>query len=123
MKGFLGWLGAARFAAAVVAPGAVRADFDGGFAAFLDDEYAAAYTEWLPAAEGGHVEAQFGLAMLHFKGQGVDLNLTQAAHWFGLAAEQGSMRARTQLGGMYARGGGVEADRTKATPCVARRPQ
>ncbi|MFP6740887.1 MAG: tetratricopeptide repeat protein [Alphaproteobacteria bacterium] len=110
----LGWFDVISLVAVALAPGSARADFDSGFAAFLDGEYAVAYTEWRPAAEGGHVEAQFGLAMLYYKGQGVARDQTQAAHWFGLAAEQGSMRARTQIGGMYARGEGVEADWTKA---------
>ncbi|MEE2981002.1 MAG: hypothetical protein VYA71_05595 [Pseudomonadota bacterium] len=45
----------------------------------------------MPAAENGHAEAQFGLAMLYFKGQGIGRDLTAAAQWFGRAAEQGSM--------------------------------
>ncbi len=114
MRGVRGWFGVILLVVGALAPGSARADFDSGFAAFLDGEYAVAYTEWLAAAEGGHVEAQFGLAMLYYKGHGVALDQAQAAHWFGLAAEQGSMRARTQLGGMYARGDGVEADWTKA---------
>lgn len=106
--------GIGLFAAVLVAPISARADFDSGFLAYIDGKFVVAYTEWLPAADGGHVEAQFGLAMLYYKGQGTDLDLAQAAHWFGLAAKQGSMRARTQLGGMYARGEGVVANWNKA---------
>lgn len=107
-------IGVVVLSAVVAAPNSARADFDSGFLAYIDGEFAVAYKEWLPAAENGHVEAQFGIAMLYFKGQGVALDLAEAARWFAAAAEQGSMRARTQLGGMYARGEGVEADWTRA---------
>lgn len=103
-------IGVFLLTAIAAAAGSARADFDSGFIAYIDGAYAAAYTDWLPAAEDGHVEAQFGLAMLYFKGQGTGRDLTAAAHWFGRAAEQGSMRAQTQIGAMYARGEGVEAD-------------
>lgn len=86
-------IGVFLLAAVASLAGSAQAEFDSGFIAYIDGAYAVAYGEWLPAAEDGHVEAQFGLAMLYFKGQGIGRDLTAAAQWFGRAAEQGSMHA------------------------------
>ena len=103
-------IGVFLLAAVAGLAGSARADFDSGFIAYIDGAYAVAYEEWLPAAENGHVEAQFGLAMLYFKGQGIGGDFSAAAQRFGRAAEQSSMRAQTELSAMYARGEGIEAD-------------
>ncbi len=100
----------AVFSLVLAVPGAARADFDAGFAGYVIGDYATAFSEWLPMAEAGHVEAQFGLGMLYRDGRGVARDRAESARWFQRAAEQGSMRAQTQIAGMYARGEGVAED-------------
>jgi TPR repeat protein len=92
----------------LAAPGAVSAaDFDDGFTAYLLGKHDQAFKVWLPLARAGGIEAQFGLGLLFEQGRGVARDLEAAASWYARAAEQGSMRAQTQLGGMYAWGDGV----------------
>jgi len=96
---------------AQAAAGTAAADhFDHGFTSYLHGNFTEAFMVWLPLAEAGEIEAQFGIGLLYERGQAVLRDLEAAASWYALAAEQGSMRAQTQLGGMYARGDGVPED-------------
>ena len=90
------------------------ADFDAGFKAYVSGDYRVALQEWLPLAEAGDAEAQFGIGMIHQFGRGVARDLAEAATWFRRAAGQGSIRAQTQLAGMYARGDGIDQDWARA---------
>ena len=99
----------------LAAPGfAATTDFDEGFTSYLSGNYTRAFILWLPLAEAGEIEAQFGLGLLYERGRGVLRDIEAAASWYARAAEQGSMRAQTQLGGMYARGDGVPEDWSRA---------
>lgn len=49
------------------------------------------------AAEGGHSNAQYYLAICYRYGNGVSKNLEKARYWFGKAAEQGDRAARNAL--------------------------
>ncbi len=99
----------------LAAPGfAATTDFDEGFTSYLSGNYTRAFILWLPLAEAGEIEAQFGLGLLYEQGRGVLRDIEAAASWYARAAEQGSMRAQTQLGGMYARGDGVPEDWSQA---------
>ena len=92
----------------LAAPGfAATTDFDEGFTSYLSGNYTRAFILWLPLAEAGEIEAQFGLGLLYEQGRGVLRDIEAAASWYARAAEHGSMRAPTQLGGTYARGDGV----------------
>ncbi len=103
------------FAAAVsVAAPAAVADFNAGFSAYVSGDYRTALHEWLPLAEAGDAEAQFGIGMMHQFGRGVAQDLAEAATWYRRAAEQGSIRAQMQLAGMYARGDGIGRDWAEA---------
>jgi hypothetical protein len=93
---------------------AAAAHFSHGFTAYLGSNFSEAFMVWLPLAEAGEIEAQFGLGLLYEQGQAVMRDLEEAASWYARAAEQGSMRAQTQLGGMYARGDGVAEDWSRA---------
>jgi TPR repeat protein len=52
-----------------------------------DEERAAAYLKL--AAEQGHVEAMYSLALCYLDGMGVPRSADDAAEWFGRAAEEG----------------------------------
>ncbi|MGD2137780.1 MAG: tetratricopeptide repeat protein [Gammaproteobacteria bacterium] len=86
----------------------------GGYQSYLKGDYAAAFTEWLPLAELGDVEAQFNLGVMFDEGAGVAQDLAAAADWYRKAAEQGFIDAQTNLGIMYFHGLGVERDHGEA---------
>jgi TPR repeat protein len=69
---------------------------------------------WGKAAEQGDPEAQYNLALMFNKGQGVEQNLELAFHWFGEAAQQGVPSAQSRLGIVYATGEGVALDAIEA---------
>jgi len=57
----------------------------------------------LPLAQGGDVEAQFQIAVMYAKGQGLAPDMAKAADWFTKAAEHGHVHAQTLLGVQYFR--------------------
>jgi uncharacterized protein len=87
----------------------------------------------LPAAEAGDIDAQFNLGDMYLTGIGVEANPVKAVEWYqkGMlsrilqnintlsallspAAESGLPQAQSDLGHMYRRGEGVEANPVKA---------
>ncbi len=48
---------------------ALGADFDKGLTAAKRGDYATALREWTPLAEQGHVEAQYNLGVMYYKGR------------------------------------------------------
>ena len=63
------------------------------------------------AAEQGHIAAQYELAMLYIKGDGVPQSNARAAEWLRLAAGLGRHQgAQFQLGELYFHGRGVGQD-------------
>ena len=83
------------------------ADFQKGFTAYNQGDYATAIKEWRPLAERGDVNAQFNLAILYEDEKG---DYKTAAKWYTLAAEQGFEYAQYNLGVMYEFGEGVILD-------------
>ena len=70
---------------------------------------------WLhKAAEQGDPEAQYNLAVVYSKGQGVSQDQERAFHWFAEAAERGVVSAQARLGLMYATGDAVALDPLEA---------
>jgi len=65
-------------------------------------------------ANAGDTDAQFELAVLYAKGEGVKQDYAGAAKWFRAAAEHGSTRAQYDLGVQYEHGRGVAVDYTEA---------
>ena len=100
------------FLVAVAAPAGVRAD--SGYDAFERGDYATAYREWKPYAEGGDPVAQYNLGMLRRDGRGVEQDYAIAARWYGLAAEQGDASAQLDLADLYAEGSLGETDAAMA---------
>ena len=71
----------------------VEEQVEQGLLAYRDQDFEAAYSLWLPVAEGGNADAQFFLGGLYMDGAGVDEYLTRAHAWWRLSAEQGHAKA------------------------------
>jgi hypothetical protein len=68
-----------------------------------------AHLDWYRrAAEAGNAEAQYTLAELHLKGEGVTKDFAAAVDLFRRSGERGLARSQYALGLLYARGLGVE---------------
>ena len=89
-------------------------DLQAGAEAARRGDYATALAEWRPLAESGDAAAQFNVAMMYARGDGVREDFAEAARWFRLASEQGQANAQARLGGMYARGIGLEKNYPEA---------
>jgi len=66
------------------------------------------------AAEQGHAEAQYHLALMYAAGEGVLQDYKEAFKWYRKAAEQGHAEAPYNLGVMYANGQGALQDDKEA---------
>ena len=78
---------AALLGAALAAP-LVAQDFEAGSRAAAAGDFETALANWQPLAEEGQVAAQFNLAMMHARGDGVPQDYARAADWFRKAAEE-----------------------------------
>ena len=78
--------------------------------AFESGHYSEAAKLFTPLAQQGNTFAQFKLAVMYRKGQGVPQNYQEALKWNRLSAEQGFAKAQNNLGVMYCRGDGVTQD-------------
>jgi len=86
------------------------AGFEEGEEAYLQEDFAAALSEWRPLAEGGNAEAQNMLGYMYRYGQGVPQDFEQARLWYRRAADLGNARAQNNLGAIYRQGLGVPQD-------------
>ena len=75
---------------------------------------------WRRAAAGGHVLAMRDLAVLYHRGLGVEQSKSDAAHWFGLAAQQGDPESQYSLALLHGKGQGVERSMEKAAELLQR---
>ncbi|MCH7707009.1 MAG: sel1 repeat family protein, partial [Myxococcales bacterium] len=90
------------------------ADFEAGKQAALQGDYATAYQEWLPLAEGDDAEAQFLLGLMHREGRGVAQDLAQSVSWLRRAADLGHREAQFYLARAYRERLGVAEDDAEA---------
>jgi uncharacterized protein len=90
------------------------ADFESGLRALDRGDYAAALKEFAPLAERGDDLAQYNLAVMYYRGDGVDQNYKEAERLFRLSAKQGYAQAQYFLGYMISEGKGVHADKPEA---------
>ena len=68
-------------------------------------------TKWFrKCAEAGNPTAQLNLALLYYKGDGVERDWKEAANWYRKAAEAGDVAAQVALAGLYRDGEGVPRD-------------
>src|SRR3989454_12465104 len=81
-----------------------QADFEADKRTYEQGDYATALKELTPLAEQGNAEAQVLLGLMHFEGQGVPRDPSQALKWYKAAAEQGNPEGQLQLGVMYLMG-------------------
>jgi TPR repeat protein len=65
-------------------------------------------------AEQGDAKAQYNLARMYYKGQGVPQDYAEAARWARTAADQGDAKGQYSLAYMYHEGRGVPQDYTEA---------
>lgn len=85
-----------------------------GHDAFDKKQYESAYKIWLPLAEQGDPEAQYNIALLYMKGNGVEQSDRTALSWFTRAGEQGMADAQYNAGVMFYGGKGVYPDKRSA---------
>jgi hypothetical protein len=102
------------FACLVFPAGAARADLATAMAALEQQDFATAHAELLSLAEAGDAQAQFYLAELYWRGNGVAKDDFQAVRWYRPAAEQGLADAQFSLGYMYHWGAGVDLNLASA---------
>jgi TPR repeat protein len=81
--------GAMAWALSLTAGTAAGADFEAGWKAYQQGDFAAAMAEWRPLAEEGHARAQFNMGILYDDGRGVERSRDMAIEWWTQAAAQG----------------------------------
>lgn len=89
-------------------------DFREGFEAYKASRFSDAERLYSQAAEAGVAGAQYNLAQMYYRGEGVAQDLTKAAHWFEQAAMQAIPEAQHNIGLAYDEGYGVEVDKIRA---------
>ncbi len=63
----------------------------------INRDYKEAFKWAYPSAEKGHIIAQNMLGEMYEYGYGVKMDVEEAAHWYRLAAKQGSLEAKDSL--------------------------
>lgn len=91
-----------------------HAGFDEGTAAYENHDFATALKEWMPLAENGDAQAQFGIGNILLNG-GADVNqdYVEAMKWYRKAAAQGVANASISIAMMYRQGQGVKPNGIK----------
>ncbi len=84
------------------------------YAAFQRGWYLTALALATPIAEAGDPAAQALLGVLHETGSGIKKDLSKAADWYALAAEQNDIGAALHLAQIYLEGNGVPQDKARA---------
>lgn len=90
------------------------ADFEKGIAAYQVNDLPLAYKEFRAAADAGHADSQYNVALMYEKGIGVGKDEKEAVVWYGKSAGQGNSAAQYNLGVMYENGRGTAVDFAKA---------
>jgi TPR repeat protein len=85
--------------------------------AVAEGRYADAVALYRPLADDGDADAQFRLAQLYERGQGVVQSFVGAVRWFQAAAEKGHVAAQARLGEVYLTG--LEAPATATASAIA----
>jgi TPR repeat protein len=90
------------------------ANFEAGIVAYQANDLPLAYAAFLAAAEDGHADSQFNVALMYEKGIGVGKDEKEALVWYGKSALQGNANAQFNLGVFYENGRGTKVDFAKA---------
>lgn len=91
-----------------------QADFESAATAYRNNDFNAAFQEFLPLAQSGDPRAQTIIAMMYKYGESVDRDHQQAFKWYLAAAEQGYATAQYSLARLYESGKGINPDPEKA---------
>ncbi len=87
------------------------ADFNDGVYAYSRGDYKQAYNTMRSLAETSkHGLAQYYVAMMYLRGEGVEQSYDEAAKWFRKSAEQRVKQAQYRLAELYMSGRGVPKD-------------
>ena len=89
-------------AASLISP--ALADLTKGVEAYKRGDFVRAHHEFLAPARQGQPRAQFSIALLYLRGQGVEQNTAVAMRWLRMAANRGDGEARLVLGDLYLKG-------------------
>ena len=109
------WVALAALIGAALMPASAGADLARGVEFFERGEFARAYDELLPDAERDDAVAQYvvGVILLNNLAKAASPE-KDAAYWITRSAEQGYLRAQTELARMYRTGDHVQEDLAKA---------
>ena len=66
-------------------------------ALYMQGDFTGAYKEYRTLAEVGYARYQSKIASMHFKGEGVDKDISLAYTWFALAASQGDQFGQKRM--------------------------
>jgi uncharacterized protein len=91
-----------------------NADFDAGVAAYNANDLPLAFKDFFAAAEQGHADSQYNVALVYEKGLGVDKDEAEAVIWYAKSAAQGNAAAQFNLGVLYENGRGTPVDFAQA---------
>jgi TPR repeat protein len=97
-----------------VAAQSFKPDYDAGYKAYEQKDYATALRHFRPLAKQGHTRAQTRLGWMYNLGFGVTKDSKEAVRWYRLAAKQGYAWAQNNLGWSYRDGDGVTKDSKEA---------
>jgi TPR repeat protein len=87
--------------------------------AYLQKDYATAFTKYSDAAADGNDDAQYHLAVMYAEGEGVEKSLPKAAKLLQQAAAQDHSDAQLMLGLFNVYGDGVPTNPTKGAKLIA----
>ncbi len=99
------------------------AHFKAGLDAYNANNLPLAYTEFLAAANEGHLDSQFNVAMMYERGIGVEKNLAEAIVWYRKAALKDHSPSQFNLGVIYENGQGTAVDFAEANAWYRRAAQ
>ncbi len=84
------------------------------FSAYQTQNFVAAENTWTDLANGGDINAQYALGVMHLRQEASDASPAAAFSWFEKAAKQGHATAMFNLGVAYWEGSGVEQNKSQA---------
>ena len=84
--------------------------FDIAISFYKQRKFKEAFKIYLPLAESGNVGAQFNVAGMYGRGDGVSINRERAFSWYEKAALQGHDMSQYYLGMLYFQGEGTSRD-------------
>ena len=74
-------------------------NFQAGIAAYEANNLPLAYKEFREAADKGHADSQYNVALMYEKGIGVAKDEKEAVVWYGKSAAQGTVGPRSSIWG------------------------